>query len=64
VLEQLTPQVYAELYKVARAYLRREQPNQSLQPTALINEAVVRLLDQSQPVQFANRPTFSVSPPG
>jgi RNA polymerase sigma factor (TIGR02999 family) len=57
-LEQLTPQVYGELYKVARAYLRRGQPNQSLQPTALINEAFLRLLDQSQPVQFENRAHF------
>jgi RNA polymerase sigma factor (TIGR02999 family) len=53
-LEQLTPQVYRELYKLARAYLRRRRPNQSLQPTALINEAYLRLLDQAQPVQWEN----------
>src|ERR1700683_409409 len=57
-LEQLAPQVYGELHKLARAYLRRGGPGQSLQPTALINEAFVRLLDQSQPVQFENRAHF------
>jgi RNA polymerase sigma factor (TIGR02999 family) len=57
-LEQLTPRVYEELHKLARAYLRRSEPGQSLQPTALINEAFVRLLDQSQPVKFDNRAHF------
>jgi RNA polymerase sigma factor (TIGR02999 family) len=57
-LEQLTPQVYGELHKIARAYLRRGSPGQSLQPTALINEAFLRLLDQSQPVQWENRAHF------
>jgi len=57
-LEQLTPRVYGELHKVARAYLRRGRPNQTLQPTALINEAFLRLLDQSQPVQWENRAHF------
>jgi RNA polymerase sigma factor (TIGR02999 family) len=57
-LEQLTPRVYAELHKLARAYLRRGRPNQTLQPTALINEAFLRLLDQSQPVQWENRAHF------
>ena len=57
-LEQLTLRVYRELHKLARAYLRRGQPNQSLQPTALINEAFLRLLDPSQPVQWENRAHF------
>ena len=57
-LDQLTPQIYQQLHKVARAYLRRGTPNQSLQPTALINEAYLRLLDQSQPVEFENRAHF------
>ena len=57
-LEQLTLRVYRELHKLARAYLRRGQPNQSLQPTALINEAFLRLLDQSPPVQWENRAHF------
>jgi len=57
-LEQLTPRVYHELHKLARAYLRRGRPNQSMQPTALINEAYLRLLDQSQPVAWENRAHF------
>src|SRR5580698_3000921 len=57
-LEQLTPQVYGELHKLARACLRRGSSGQSLQPTALINEAFVRLLDQSQPVRWENRAHF------
>ena len=57
-LEQLTPQVYRELRTLARAYLRRGGPNQSLQPTALINEAYLRLLDQSQPIKWENRAHF------
>jgi RNA polymerase sigma-70 factor (ECF subfamily) len=56
-LEQLTPQVYGELHKLARAYLRRSS-GQNLQPTELINEAFLRLLDQSQPVQWENRAHF------
>jgi RNA polymerase sigma factor (TIGR02999 family) len=57
-LEELTPRVYRELHKLARAYLRRGRPNQSLQPTALINEAYLRLLDRAQPVQWENRAHF------
>jgi len=57
-LEQLTPRVYGELHKLARAYLRRGRPGQSLQPTALINEAYLRLLDQPQPIEWENRAHF------
>src|ERR1019366_5522188 len=57
-LEELTPRVYRELHKLAGAYLRRGRPNRSLQPTALINEAYVRLLDQPPPVQWENRAHF------
>jgi RNA polymerase sigma factor (TIGR02999 family) len=57
-LAELTPRVYQQLHKVARAYLRRAAPNQSLQPTALINEAYLRLLDQSPPMEFENRAHF------
>lgn len=57
-LEQLTPRVYHELHKLARAGLRRGRANHSLQPTALINEAYLRLLDQSQPIEFENRAHF------
>jgi RNA polymerase sigma factor (TIGR02999 family) len=57
-LEQLTPRVYQELHKLARAYLRRGRPTQSLRPTALINEAYLRLLDQRQPIEWENRAHF------
>jgi len=57
-LEQLTPRVYDELHALARAYLRRGRPNDSLQPTALINEAYLRLLDQPQAVAWENRAHF------
>ena len=57
-LDQLTPHVYKELHALARAYLRRGRPNQTLQPTALINEACLRLLGPGQPIQWENRAHF------
>jgi RNA polymerase sigma factor (TIGR02999 family) len=48
-LEQLTPLVYRELRDLAAAYMRRERPDHTLQPTALIHEAWVRLTRQSVP---------------
>lgn len=49
VLEQLTPLVYAELRRVAESYLRNEKPGHTLQPTALVHEAYLRLVAQSLP---------------
>jgi RNA polymerase sigma factor (TIGR02999 family) len=46
-LDQLTPLVYGELQKLAKAYLRRERPDHTLQPTALVHEAWIRLIDQT-----------------
>jgi RNA polymerase sigma-70 factor (ECF subfamily) len=43
-LERLLPLVYAELRRVAYNHLRREMPGQTLQPTALVNEAYLRLV--------------------
>jgi len=57
-LEKLTPHVYRELHALARSYLRRSRPNQTLQPTALINEAYIRLMGQSEPIQWENRAHF------
>jgi RNA polymerase sigma factor (TIGR02999 family) len=57
-LDELTPHVYRELHSLAKAYLRRGRPNQTLQPTALINEACLRLLGQSEPIQWENRAHF------
>ena len=56
-MEALIPLVYDELRVLARHYLRREQPNHTLQSTALVHEAYVRLVDQSLP-DFANRKHF------
>jgi RNA polymerase sigma-70 factor, ECF subfamily len=42
--EELLPRVYAELHRLASAYMRRERPNHTLQPTALIHEAYMRLV--------------------
>ena len=44
--EKLLPLVYAELHRVAHAYMRRERPDHTLQPTALINEAYLRLVQE------------------
>jgi RNA polymerase sigma factor (TIGR02999 family) len=57
-LADLAPRVHRELHALARAYLRRGRPNHTLQPTALINEAWLRLIDQSQPVRVENRAHF------
>jgi RNA polymerase sigma factor (TIGR02999 family) len=44
-LEELTPIIYAELYKIARRYMRSERDGHILQTTALVNEAYLRLID-------------------
>src|SRR6266700_3918842 len=44
-LDRLTPIVYNELRRLARRYMRRERPGHSLQTTALVNEAWMRLVD-------------------
>jgi len=56
-LERLTPIVYQELHSLARRYLRRERPGQSLQATALVNEAYIRLVDYRR-MQWQNRAHF------
>jgi len=56
-LEQLTPLVYGELHRLARGYLRRERPGHTLQATALVNEAYLRLIDWKQ-VRWQNRAHF------
>jgi RNA polymerase sigma factor (TIGR02999 family) len=54
---ELMPLVYDELRRLARGYLRRERPNHTLQPTALVHEAYLRLIDQSR-VNWQNRAHF------
>jgi len=53
----LMPLVYDELRRIAAGYIRRERPGQTLQATALVNEAFVRLASE-QPRAFANRQHF------
>jgi RNA polymerase sigma-70 factor (ECF subfamily) len=56
-LEKLTPIVYDELHGLARRYMRRERPGHSLQTTALVNEAYMRLVDYSR-MQWQDRAHF------
>ena len=56
-LERLTPIVYNELHRLARRYMRRERPGHSLQTTALVNEAYMRLVDYKR-MQWQNRAHF------
>jgi RNA polymerase sigma-70 factor, ECF subfamily len=56
-LERLTPIVYRELHRLARRYMQRERPGHSLQTTALVNEAYVRLVDYKR-MQWQNRAHF------
>jgi len=56
-MDELMPLVYDELRRIARNYLRRERPNMSLQSTALVNEANLRMVDQSL-VKWQNRAHF------
>jgi RNA polymerase sigma-70 factor (ECF subfamily) len=48
-LDQLVPIVYSELHKMAGHYLRKERAEHTLQPTALIHEAYLRLVGQDMP---------------
>jgi RNA polymerase sigma-70 factor, ECF subfamily len=48
-LNQLMPVVYEELRRLGASWLRRERPGHTLQPTALIHEAYLRLIDQDPP---------------
>jgi RNA polymerase sigma factor (TIGR02999 family) len=56
-LERLTPVVYDELHRLARRYMKRERPGHSLQATALVNEAYMRLVDYKR-MQWQNRAHF------
>ena len=57
VLDQLLPLIYDELRRLAAGYLRRESPGHTLQPTALVHEAYLRLVDQTQ-VRWQKRAHF------
>jgi RNA polymerase sigma factor (TIGR02999 family) len=55
--EALMPVVYGELRRLAASYLRRERSDHTLQPTALVHEAYLRLVDQKN-VQWQDRSHF------
>lgn len=55
--EQLMALVYEELHRLAHNYMRRESPGHTLQTSALVNEAFVRLVDQKD-VRWQNRAHF------
>src|SRR5262249_54085587 len=55
-LDKLLPVIYDELRRLAARYLRRERPDHTLQPTALVHEAYLRLIDQT--ASWQNRAHF------
>ena len=50
-INDLLPLVYDELHRLARSYFRRERGEHTLQPTALVHEAYIRLVDQRAPLE-------------
>lgn len=56
-LERLTPVIYDELYRIAKSYMRHERAGHTLQTTALVNEAYVRLMNW-RTARFENRAQF------
>ena len=56
-LEELIPHVYKELHQIARHYMAVERPSHTLQASALINEAYMRLVDWKK-VKWSNRCHF------
>ncbi len=54
---QLIPQIYEELRRLARSFMRQERANHTLQPTALVHEAYARLVQQTH-VPWQNRAHF------
>ena len=57
VLDDLLPLIYGELRRLAGGYLRRERQGHTLEPTALVHEAYLRMVDQTQ-VRWQNRAHF------
>jgi len=56
-LDELMPLVYSELHRIAQSFFRRQLPGHTLQPTALVNEAFVKLFEDAQP-EFSDRAHF------
>ncbi len=57
VVDRILPHIYDELRRLAGSYLRRERPDHTLQPTALVHEAYMKLIDQKR-VKWQNRAHF------
>lgn len=57
VVNQILPHIYDELRRLAGSYLRKERSDHTLQPTALVHEAYMKLIDQRQ-VKWQNRAHF------
>ena len=57
VVNEILPHIYDELRRLANSYLRRERSNHTLQPTALVHEAYMKLIDQKR-VRWQNRAHF------
>lgn len=57
VVNQILPHIYDELRRLAGSYLRRERADHTLQPTALVHEAYMKLVDQKR-VRWQNRAHF------
>ena len=56
----LLPLVYDDLRRLAAAYLRRERPGQTIQPTSLVHDAYLRLL-KDKPGRWQNRAHFCIA---
>lgn len=57
IVDDLMPLLYKELKRIAAAHLRRERPGHTIQPTALVNEAYLKLIDQRE-ANWQNRAHF------
>src|SRR5512138_1862026 len=55
--DELIPAIYAELHGIAHRYFRRSRPDHTLQPTALVNEAYLKIFRTTTP-QFSDRAHF------
>jgi RNA polymerase sigma factor (TIGR02999 family) len=56
-LDELLPQVYSELRRLANYYMRQERPDHTLQATALVHEAYLRLVGEEE-IEWQNRAHF------
>jgi RNA polymerase sigma factor (TIGR02999 family) len=60
-LEQLMPLVYSELHRIAHRYIKKERPGHTLQTSALLNEAFLRLVDQREVTWKSRIHFFAIS---